>query len=250
MADAGDGFHVVDHGGGGVEAGNRGEWRSQARLAPAALQRVEQRGFLAADIGTRARVHDQFEVEARTLDVGAEVTGLVRLRNSGLQSAQHGDHFAAHVDEGVVRADCVRRDDHPLHQEVRRCQHQRNVFARTGFRLVGVDHQVVRFGSRASVVLRDERPLRTRREACAAAAAQTRILHGGDDVVGGHAKRSFERLVAVVATVGVKRPRFGFVPEPAQNGSQLCHGFDSVASGSVSGFFGFGGTVADGPGAG
>ena len=137
-----------------------------------------------------------------------------------------------------------------LHQEVRRRQHQRNVFARTGFGLVGVDHQVVRLGAGAGVVLRDERPLGARREACAAAAAQTRILDGGDDVVGGHAERAFERAVAVMATVGLHRPGFGLVPEPAQHGSQWGHVFESVASGSVSGSFGSAGTVADGPGAG
>src|SRR5262249_36536412 len=98
-------------------------------------------------------------------------------------------------------------------------------------------------------VLRDERPLGARREPSTAAAAQARILHGGDHVVGAHGERAFERLVAVVATVGRHRPGFGFIPEPAQHGSQLCHVFDSVASGSVSGLFGFAGTSADGAGA-
>ena len=89
-----------------------------------------------------------------------------------------------------------------LDQEVRRGQHQRNVFARTGFRLVGVDDQVVRLGARAGVVLRDERPLRAGREARAAAAAQPGVLDQRDDVVGLHRQGLLQRPVAVVAAVG------------------------------------------------
>ena len=148
---AGDGLDVVDHRRARVEARDRGERRPQPWLAAPALQRVQQRGLLTADVGARAGVHHQVEVEARTLDVGAEVAGLVRLGDRGLQPAQHRHHLAAHVDEGVPGADRVGRDDGALDEHVRRRHHQRNVLARTGFRLVGVDHQVVRLGACALV---------------------------------------------------------------------------------------------------
>ena len=171
---AGDGLDVVDHRRAGVEARDGGERRPQPGLAAPALQRVEQRGLLAADVGARARVHHQVEVEARAADVGAEVPGRVRLGDGGLQPAQHRHHLAAHVDERVPGADRVGGDDRALDQHVRRRHHQRNVLARTGFRLVGVDHQVVRLGAGAVVALRDERPLLPGGEARAAAAAQSR----------------------------------------------------------------------------
>ncbi len=247
---AGNGFHVVDHGRAGIQTGHRGERRSQPGLAAAALQRVQQRGLLAADVGARTGVHDQLQIETGAADVLAEISGVVGLGDRGLQPAQHRDDLAAHVDERVVCPDRVRRDDRPLHEEVRRRQHQRNVFAGTGFGLVGVDDQVVRLRARAGVALRDERPLRPGREACAAATAQARILHQCNDIVGIHAQRPLQRAVAVVAAVGVKGPRFRLVPEPAQHGCQLGHLSESVAFGSVSGVDGLGGTVADGPGAG
>ena len=232
--DAGDGLHVVDHRRAGVQPGHRGKRRPQPRLAAPALQRIQQRGLLAADVGARPGVHDQFQIEARAADVGAEVAGVVGLGDRGLQATQHRQHLAAHVDEGVVRPDRVGGDDGALHQEVRRRQHQRNVFARTGFRLVGVDHQVVRLGAGAGVVLRDERPFRARRKARTAAAAQTRILDRRNHVVGIHGQRLLQRPVSVVSAVGVQRPRLRLVPESAQNGCQRRHLSESVALGSVS----------------
>ena len=134
-------------------------------------------------------MHHQVEVEARAADVGAEVSGRVGLVDGGLQPAQHRHHLAAHVDERVPGADGVRRDDRALDQHVRRGHHERNVLAGTGFRLVGVDHQVVRLGTRAVGALRDERPLLTGGEAGAAAAAQAGVLDQGDDRVGVHRQR-------------------------------------------------------------
>ena len=49
-------------------AGNGGE----ARLALLAFQRLQQRGFLAADVGAVAMVRMQLEVEARAQDVVAQ----------------------------------------------------------------------------------------------------------------------------------------------------------------------------------
>ena len=69
--------------GAGVEAGHRGERRAQPRLAAAALEGVEQRRLLAADVGPGAGVHDEVEVVARAVDVLAEVAGGVRLGDRG-----------------------------------------------------------------------------------------------------------------------------------------------------------------------
>ena len=111
------------------------------------------------------------------------------------------------------RPDRVAGDDDALDQRVRRRQHQRDVLAGAGLGLVGVDHQVVRL----AVALRDEAPLHAGREARAAAAAQPGVLDAADDVVGVIAQRLRQRLVAVVAAVGLQRPGRRLVPEPAEH---------------------------------
>ncbi|COW40693.1 Uncharacterised protein [Mycobacterium tuberculosis] len=88
-----------------------------------------------------------------------------------MQPAQYRHHLTAYVDERVMGADRVGGDDDAFDEHMWRRQHQRNVFARTGFGLVGVDHQVVRLGRGAGVALRDERPLGPGGKARAAASA-------------------------------------------------------------------------------
>ena len=219
---AGDRFDVVDHRRAAVQPGHRGERRAQPRLAAPALQRVEQRGLLAADVGARAGVYHQLQVVAGTVDVAAQEAGGVRLGHRVLQPAQHRQHLTAHVDERVAGPDRIGGDDDALDEHVRGRQHQRNVFARTGFRLVGVDHQVVRLGGGTGVALRDERPLRAGGEARAAAPAQPRVLDGADHRVGLHRQGLLQGLVAVVALIGRQGPRLGVVPVAADHRGQRC----------------------------
>ena len=74
-------------------------------------------------------MHDQVEVVARAVDVFAEVSGSVGLLHRSLEPTDDVQHFAAHVDEGVLGANGVAGDDHALDQGVRASHHQRNVFA-------------------------------------------------------------------------------------------------------------------------
>jgi hypothetical protein len=137
-----------------------------------------QGGLLAADVRTRAGVHDDLQAVAGVHDVRPGVAGLIRLGNCLPKPADHVQHLATDIDEGVVRPDRVRGDDHTLDQRVRRGQHQRDVLAGAGLGLVGVDHQVL--GLR--VVLRDEAPLHSGGEACTAAAPQAGVLDQGDNL--------------------------------------------------------------------
>ena len=125
----GDRLDVVDHRGAGVQPGHRRERRLQPGLAAVALQRVEQRGLLAADVGARPGVHDHLEVEPGAEDVGAQVTGLVGLGHGEVQPADHVQHLAAHVDEGPVRVDRVAGDHDALDQRLRVVQQGRHVLA-------------------------------------------------------------------------------------------------------------------------
>src|SRR4029450_2816374 len=70
---AGDRADVVDDGRARVQAGDRGERWAQPGLATEALERVQQRGFLAADVGAGAAVYHHVQVEPGVQDVRAEV---------------------------------------------------------------------------------------------------------------------------------------------------------------------------------
>ena len=91
---------VVDQRRALVEALVGGERRLQARVAALALERVEQRRLLAADVGARAAVHPQRQREVGAEDALAEVAGRLglldarRSRTLGLQLV-----LAADVDE-------------------------------------------------------------------------------------------------------------------------------------------------------
>ena len=81
--------------------------------------------------------------------------------------------LAADVDVGGLGADRVRGDRAPLDQRVRRPAHDLAILERARLRLVGVAAEVVRL----AVAELHERPLQARREAGAAAPAQSRLLH-------------------------------------------------------------------------
>src|SRR4029453_15951612 len=69
-----DALRVVDRGRRSIEAEVRGEGRLEARLALLTLERLEQRGFLAADIRTGADEGVNVAVDTGALDVLAEQT--------------------------------------------------------------------------------------------------------------------------------------------------------------------------------
>src|SRR5439155_23267990 len=69
----GKGLGVVDRRRLAVEAEARGERRLEAWLALLAFRRLEQRGFLAADVGAEAVERVQLEAELAAEDLVAEI---------------------------------------------------------------------------------------------------------------------------------------------------------------------------------
>src|SRR4051794_12733163 len=215
----GDGLPVVDHRGTGVEAGDRGERRLQPRLPAPALQRVQQRRLLAADVRARAGMNGDLEVEAGTEDVLAQVALGVGLLDRPHQPPVDVDDLPAKVDERVVAADRVRRDRDSLDQELRRREHQRDVLAGARLGLVRVHHEV----TRSAVRLGQEAPLHAGREAGAAPAAEPGVLHQLDQVGLRRVEGLAQRPVAVVPLVGRHRPAALVVPERAEDRGEGCH---------------------------
>src|SRR6476661_2594417 len=70
---------VIDDRRAAIEADHRREGRLQPWVAALALQRFEQRALLAADIGSRAAMHRDIEIEATAEDVLAQQPGVIRL---------------------------------------------------------------------------------------------------------------------------------------------------------------------------
>jgi hypothetical protein len=87
-----------------VAAGD-GEGRADARPARLAFQRLDQRGFLAADIGAGAEVDLDVEIEALAEDVGTQQIGRAPCRQRRLQRFQQVAVFAAQVEQPFPGAD-------------------------------------------------------------------------------------------------------------------------------------------------
>lgn len=84
-----DGLDVGDGGGAAEDADVGREGRLEARLALLALQRLDQRRLLAADVGAGAAVDEHVKVVARTAGVLADQTLFVRLVDGDLENKNH-----------------------------------------------------------------------------------------------------------------------------------------------------------------
>ena len=95
-------------------AGLRGERRLEPRLAALALERVEQRRLLAADVRARAGVDDDVDRVVLAEGVLAEVALRLGLLDRAPEALLREVELVAHVDVRDVRADGVAADDAAL----------------------------------------------------------------------------------------------------------------------------------------
>jgi hypothetical protein len=156
-----------------IEADARREGRLQPRHALLALQALQQRRLLAADIGAGAVVQVDVEVEPAAGRVGAQQARIIALVDGDLQRLALADVFAPQVNVADVRAHGEAGDQAPLDQRMRIVPHDLAVLAGAWLGLVGVHHQIVRPAVR---FLRHEGPFQPRRKSGAAAPAQARGL--------------------------------------------------------------------------
>jgi hypothetical protein len=175
-----DRLDVVHRGRAAIETGARRERRLQPRHALLALEALEQRGLLAADIGTGAAMDVEVEVPARAAGILAQKARVVGLFDRLDQVLRLIIEFAAHIDVAGMGAHREARDQAALDQQVRIVTHDVAILAGAGLRLVGIHDEIVR---PVLHFLGHEGPLHAGREACATAAAQARFLHLVDDRV-------------------------------------------------------------------
>ncbi len=191
---------VVDQRRALVEALDGRERRLQPRVAALALERVEQSGLLAADVGAGAAVQHQRAGEVAAKDVLADVARGGGLRQRRVEDPRLRLVLAADVDEGVIDAGAVCGDHDPLDQHVRALLQQLAVLEGARLGLVGVTDQVT-----VHVSLRQERGLAPGGEAGAAAAAQPGGIEFGDDRRRLHREGLAHRLIAAAALVDLER---------------------------------------------
>ena len=110
----GEGLDVVHHGRTGEQAGARHVRRPRARVGPLALEGVEHRRRLAADVAPDALVQVDVEGEARAEDVAAEVAALVGLGDGPLDAGERLVVLGAQKDVAGVRLDGEAGEDHAL----------------------------------------------------------------------------------------------------------------------------------------
>ena len=174
-----DRLDVVDRGRTAVQAHVGRKRRLEPRLALLALEALEQRHLLAADIGAGAVM--DVEVEIVAVDVVlAEQLRVIGLVDRGLQALALADELAAHIDVAGAAIHRAAGDQAALDEQMRIVPHDLAVLAGAGLGFVGVDDEIMR---PVADRLGHERPFQAGREAGAAAAAQARGLHLVDDGV-------------------------------------------------------------------
>ncbi len=185
------GLDVVDHGRVAVEAdGRRKERRLDPGEAPLALEGLEQRRLLAADVGTGPGVDDHVDGEPRAEDVPAHGPVGVGIVECGLDPFEPQGELAPDEDEHLGDLQRVGGDDHTLDELVGVAFDEQVVLEGGRLRLVAVDHEV---GDR---VLAQHRPLAAGREPGAAASEQAGRVDLGGHLLGGLGQRGPQALVA------------------------------------------------------
>ena len=100
--------------------------------------------------------------------------------------------------------------------------HQDAIVERAWFALVRVEAKVYR----PWMILRQERPLQTRRKARSTTPAEVAFLHHLDDFAGGEIFQRFaQRLIPAARCIRLERVAVGFVDVGQQYGFEFRHGF-------------------------
>ena len=136
-------------------------------------------------------------------------------------------NFTADIDECVVRADCIRRNNNTFNERMWVRHHQRDVFAGARLGLICIHNEVVRL----SVVLRNETPLHARREASTTTAAKAGILDDLDDLIRIGLQRLLQGVVTMMTRITGECVAVGFVPMRGENRCQwhVTPGFPEAA---------------------
>ena len=144
------------------------ERRLELGKAFSSLDRREQRGLLAADVGAGPAMDHDVQIEAASLNVLAKPAALVRFGHRTGEPFGRPEVLATNIDVGFVASSRGSSDDHAFEQGVRIALENVSILEGSWFPFVGIDDEV--FGFRAA--FRDERPFSAGRKPRAAQTAE------------------------------------------------------------------------------
>src|SRR5207302_11519300 len=183
--------------------GRHRKWRLVARLAAKALDRVEDRGLLAADVGAPSLADLDLEAGALPHHVAAEQAARPRSVDGPLQPLDGKRVLPTDVDVTELAAGRLGGDGHRLDDRERVPLHEHAILESARLRLVGIADQVMR----PHWLPRDGLPLAAGGESRAAAPRQLRIEHLANHAFGSDLEGATQRLVSAVGPVIVEARR-------------------------------------------
>ena len=194
----GERFDVVDDRRTAPETLDRRERRTGLRHAAVTLDRLEKSRLFAADERAGAEAELDVEIEVAAENLLAQKSEVAGLLDGDLETLNGERIFRADVDVALRSADREARDGHGFEDGVGIAFQSGAVHVSAGVALVGItDHVLLALG-----LLLGELPLHAGGEARAAAAAETRLEHFFDDLLGRHLEENLlESLVAVAGDV-------------------------------------------------
>ena len=177
---------------------DRRERRTGLRHTAVTLDRLEKSRLFAADERAGAEAKLNVEVKVAAENLLAQKTEVASLLDGDLKALDGERIFRADVNVALRSADGKAGDRHGFENGVGIAFERGAVHVGAGVALVGVtDHVLLALG-----LLHGELPLHTGGEAGAAAAAETRLEHLVDDLLGRHLEENLlESLIAVAGDV-------------------------------------------------
>jgi len=231
VSHAGQGFHIVDHGGLAEKPLHSREGRLDPRPGPLPLEALDQPGLLAAHVGGGPAVDIDIEREIVAEDALAQESGGRALVDRALHAAQAQGVLVAQVDVRRAGPRGIAAQEDALQDLVRIELHEHAVGEGARLALVGVDAHVDGSG----MVGRQERPLQPGEEPGPAPPAQAaRPHHGrhlGRRVLLEHAAQGAIAAAGLIDRQGVA---VGLVDVGQENGLVVGHGREGPGIGGQS----------------
>src|SRR5882724_499680 len=172
---------VIEHRGLLPQTGLYGKRRLVARFGSMPLNRLHQRGFLAADVAPRADKNFEFEIKFAAEDFFPEEAGAMAAANLFAKDFFLEMILVTDVENAALRAGDNAGDEHTLYEEMRQMRHDEAVFDRAGLAFISVAYDVFH----RVALFADEIPLHAGRKSGAAHTAKLRSLEMSDDIVEG-----------------------------------------------------------------
>ena len=201
----GQGDDVVDDRGLAEQTLDGRQRRLETHLAATPFEAFQHRGFLAANVGTRAHAQLDIEIVPAALDVGTEPALCTRASKGFGKHLLRQGIFAAQVDIALARSHRQTGDQHALDQPIRITFHEHAVGKSAGITFVGIaDNVFLRIR-----LIEHGLPFDATGKRRAATSAQARISDRLHDIGGCHAQRILDATPAAMGAIVVQGQRVG-----------------------------------------